>query len=87
MSETGEAYFNRAAAGAREFKKTGEVASSLEWVDDLEGIAINGSHIYSIKALTELQKLTKSSSEEISAKAIEALECAMSPPEIQEEFI
>ena len=41
--------------------------------------------LYSIKSLTELQKLTKSSSEEISTKAIEALECVMSPPELQDE--
>ena len=87
MSNAEGAYFNRASAGAREFKKTGDVASSLEWIDDLEGIAINGGHIYSIKSLTELQKLTKSSNEEISTKAVEALERAMSPPELQEEAV
>lgn len=87
MSEREEAYFRRASAGARNFKSTGDAATSLEWIDDLEGIAINGSHIYSIKSLTELQKLAKSSNEEISARASEALECAMSPPLIQEEPI
>ncbi len=82
MSDEEEAYLRKAIAGAREFKNTGETAPSLEWIDDLEGIAINGSHICSIKSLTELQKLAKSSVEEISAKARTSLEFAMAATEV-----
>ncbi|UAB91544.1 hypothetical protein I5192_20125 (plasmid) [Ruegeria sp. SCSIO 43209] len=77
MPENEETYFRQAVAGARAFKETEETESSLEWIDDLEGIAINGSHEYMIKSLRELDRLAKSENEEISAKAKEALELAL----------
>ncbi len=77
MSDTEETYFANAVAGAREYKNTGEIEPSLEWIDDLEGIAINGSHNYSIKSMTELSKLAQSENEEIAVKAREALDEAL----------